>query len=418
MWFGAEPSSCSDEGRVVDVLGGGEMFGHMSLLSSNPTAFSVRAQEDTLCYVIPAERLKPALARPAGLRYVVQSIGGRFEMRARERASQTSADPSRRPVGDLVRAAAVVCKPNATVQEAAARMAEAASSSVMVDLGDSLGIVTDRDLRTRVVAAGAPPDTPLSQVMTAPARTVPADLPGTDVLLEMLDGGVRHFPVVDAHGRLLGVISDTDLMSIEARTPFHLRGAIMGADDDAALAAAVADLPRTVVALHDARVSTDAVCRVIASVQDALTRRLIELTEAEVGEPPVPFTWFALGSLARREAFPSSDSDSALAWDGDDADPDIRRWMRTLAKRVLDRLGSDGTRPCAEGVVASAPLFSRSIDEWVRVERSWLDDPDQEKAVILISVMLDARPLWAESVAGRRLNEVFEPPRFTPGRCR
>ena len=48
-------------------------------------------------------------------------------------------------------------------------MVDAGVTCTVVDLGDQLGIVTDRDIRTRVVAAGAGPDTPLSEVMSAPA---------------------------------------------------------------------------------------------------------------------------------------------------------------------------------------------------------------------------------------------------------
>ena len=396
-----------DQGQVVDLLGEGEMFGHASVLSGDPLGFTVRAHEDTLCYVIAADVIRPVLAHPSAIRYVVRSIGGRFEMRLRESPWQTGVDPAMRQVGELVRSPAVVVEPSTSVQEAAQRMAEAGSSSVLVQLPDGLGIITDRDLRTRVVAAGAAPDAPVSEFMSAPARTVTADRTGVHVLLEMLDRGVRHFPVVDAHRRLVGVISDTDLMAVETRTPFHLRSAVARATDVDELAAAASGLPDTVVSLHDAQVAPDVISRVITTVHDALTRRLLEFGEAALGYPDVPYTWFALGSFGRRAAFPSSDQDSAIAWAGADDDPELGRWMRTLAETVVKGLDRCGIPSCEQGVVASRPLFSRSIDEWERVTRSWLDDPDQEKALVLISVLLDGRAVWAGDVAGERLREAF-----------
>jgi CBS domain-containing protein len=403
-----------DHGQVVDLLGEGEMFGHTSLLSADPLAFTVRAHEDTLCYVIPADVIRPVLAHPAAIRYVVRSIEGRFEMRTRDLPAQASADPAVRQVGRLVRAPAVVCQPDTPVREAAERMVAAGSSSVVVELPDGLGIVTDRDLRTRVVAAGVLPETPVSEVMSAPARTVTADRTGVDVLLEMLDRGVRHFPVVDARGALQGVISDTDLMAVETRTPFHLRSAISRAADEDALAQAASGLPATVVSLHDARVNPDVISRVITTVHDALTRRLIELVEEAMGAPPVPYTWFALGSLARREAYPSSDQDSALAWAGEDADQAIKEWMRRLAEAVVAGLDRCGFPVCRQGALASMPLFARSIDAWDQVARSWLDDPDQDKALILVSVVVDGRPVWAADVAGNRLRAAFSGARERP----
>ncbi len=137
------------------------MFGHNTMLTGELLGVAVRALEDTLCYRLPEAIIRPVLARPAALRYLVHSAGGSYELRDGRTAVPERVDPGQRLVGDLVRHAAVLCAPSTTVQEAAVQMAAAGSSSALVDLDDSLGIVTDRDLRTRVLAAGAGPDTPL-----------------------------------------------------------------------------------------------------------------------------------------------------------------------------------------------------------------------------------------------------------------
>src|SRR5439155_9916457 len=256
-----------DGARVVDLLGEGEMFGHAALLSEWPTALAVRAHEDTLCYRIPATVLRPVLARPAALRFAARSLSGRYEMRRREidPLSANTLDPARRLVGELLHGPPVITTPETTVRAAAERMVEAGSTSILVDLGDRLGIVTDRDLRARVVAAGAPPETPISQVMTTPARTISVDATGADALLEMLDRGLRHLPVLDGSRRVLGVISDTDLLAVETRTPFHLRRAIGAANNLDELVAAAGHLRETLLALHDAKVAATSIGRVIAT---------------------------------------------------------------------------------------------------------------------------------------------------------
>jgi CBS domain-containing protein len=98
--------------------------------------------------------------------------------------------------------------------------------AVLVRSGETLGIMTDHDLRSRVVAAGISPDAPVSAIMTAPAYTVRADSLGGDVLLDMLDRGVHHIPVMSATGEVLGVVDDADLVAAEARKPFLLRRAM------------------------------------------------------------------------------------------------------------------------------------------------------------------------------------------------
>jgi len=327
------------DGQVLDLLGPGELFGHASMLSGLPTGFEARAAEDTACYQIPASVAQECLARPAGLRYVARSV--------------------------------------------------------LVHAGEALGIVTDRDLRSRVVAAGASSDAPLATIMTAPAYAVRGDVLGGDVLLDMLERGIHHVPVLSAAGEVLGVVDDDDLIAVEARKPFLLRRAIGHASSTADLASAATGLGPMIVALHDARVAAEQVAAIRSVVLDALTRRLIELAVGAAGDPPASFTWFALGSLARREAVPSSDVDSALAWAGEGAGPGVAAYVAQVAGAVDDGLKACGVQPDAHGTSPSNPLFARSLASWRASAQDLSENPTREKALILVSILTDSRPLWA-----------------------
>jgi CBS domain-containing protein len=385
------------DGQVLDLLGPGELFGHASMLSGLPTGFEARAAEDTRCYRIPADVIGPLLARPDFLRFIARSIvGGRTG--AGERVP--SADPVQRPVETLIRTPPLVCSPDEPIYEAAKRMTADRASAIMVRSGGSLGIVTDYDLRSRVVAAGVSPDTPVSAIMSSPAHTVGAGSLVGDVVLDMLERGVHHVPVLSAAGEVLGVVDGGDLIAAEARGPFLLRRAIGLATSPADLAAASAGLDPMIIALHDARVAAEHVAAIRCVVLDALTRRLIELAVAEAGEPPAPFTWFALGSLARRETVPSSDVDSALAWQDSGDLGAAGDYLARVARAVDEGLRACGLQPDEHGASASNPLFARPLSSWRAAARDLSEDPTREKALILVSVISDSRPLWGESEAG------------------
>jgi CBS domain-containing protein len=286
-------------------------------------------------------------------------------------------------------------------------MAEIGATCVVVELVDGLGIVTDRDIRTRVVAAGAGPETPLSEVMTAPAWTVSADRVATEALLEMLDHGIRHLPVLSADRRLLGVLDDVDLMANERRAPFRLNAAIQRGGDLPAVAGAAAELSDTVIALFDAGLPSGAINRAIASIHDAVTRRVIEFAHHDLGDPPIPYTWMATGSFGRSEPFPSSDVDSAIVWDGPDDDPEIRRWIAGLAERVLAGLATCGFEPDTKGAVASSALFSRSVEQWERAARTWVEDPDRDRGLLLMSVVVESDAVWGSTAMADHLTRAF-----------
>ncbi len=385
------------DGRVLDLLGPGELFGHASMISGLPTGFEARAAEDTVCYRIPADVMRPLLARPDVLRFVAQSIvDGAVTAAPADRA-----DPVQSRVATLIRTPPLVCQGSEPVREAAKRMTDQGASAVLVPHGDTFGIVTDRDLRSRVIAAGLSPDAPVSAIMTEPAYTVTADRLGGDVLLDMLERNVHHIPVLSAAGEVLGVVDDGDLAAAEGRKPLLLRRAIALAESPADLAPVAAGLNPTIIALHDARVAAEHVAAVRSVVLDALTRRLVELAVRDAGEPPVPFTWYALGSLARREAVPSSDVDSALAFqdEGTEAsgqDPgQVTDYLGRVARAVDEGLRACGMAPDAHGASAANPLFARSLASWHRAARSLSEDPTQDKALILLSVITDSRPVWS-----------------------
>jgi CBS domain-containing protein len=390
--------------RLHDVLTEGEMFAFASLLQEAPLGFVARAAEDTLAYRFPEQAILPVLERPAAVRFVVRSMSRDVRLLTRAEEPAVPSAGGRR-VRELMRAPALVCPPETGVQDAARRMAEAGATCVLVDLGERLGIVTDRDLRTRVVADGAGPDTPVSDVMSAPAWIVSADRTGTEALLEMLDHGIRHLPVLGPDGALLGVLDDVDLMASERRAPFRLRAQIARSADPAEVAAAAERLPATVIALHDADIPAVAISRMIAGIHDTIVRRLIELAHDELGAPPVPYTWLATGSYGRREPFPSSDIDSALAWEGEGDDPALRARLSALAERVNEGLTAAGFRVDPQGAVAGRSLFTRSIGDWERALSAWSRDPDEGRGLILMSVVIESDAVWGSTVLAKRISD-------------
>lgn len=385
--------------EILDVMGPGEMFGHASMLSGLPTGFEARVAEDTLTYRIPAEVAGRFLGRPQGLRYVTRLLlEDRHHLRSGTPATP-SPDRLREPVRTAMRTAPLVCAPSATIREAAQSMSDANASAIIVNLGDALGIVTDSDLRTRVVARGLSGDSAVASVMTAPAITVTGERPGSDVLLDMIDRGFRHFPVTSATGQLIGIVEDHDLVSLESHSSYFLRLAIADAQTPDELVAAATSLRPAIVSLRRSGLSALDVMSVYSVAADALTRRALDFATAHLGDQAPALTWLALGSQARREALPSSDLDSAVSFADADgaAELDAQRVCARIASDVSEVLFRCGLRPDEHRASASDQLFVRSLSSWQRAARSLLEDPAQEKALVIISVLADSRPVWGAS---------------------
>jgi CBS domain-containing protein len=397
-----------DRGTPVDLLGEGDMFGHPSVLSSQPTRYGARAREDSLIYSLAAEDVIPLLSRPSSLRFLARSLLSRSRPGSPNGIDAPSAEVARQSAASLVRRPPVIVEPDATLRAAARKMEAEEASAVLVQLdGGGFGIVTDSDLRSGVVVGRLSSDDPVRAAMTTPVLGVGADQTGADVMLTMLDHDIRHVPVFASPSNVLGIIVGIDLVAAEARSPFVLRRAIARARNKEELRDAAAELRSTVVALHRAELTPFHVSDVVSAVTDALIRRMIELAIESQGPPPTEFAWMALGSHGRREPMPSSDVDSGMSWRDRPASDPIRAeprrrlassqtttYMQGIAANVADCIRVIGWRLDPHGVTASGSFSASSIEDWRRGIESWLRRPTDNKVLIAVSILLDGRVVY------------------------
>ncbi|HET7870733.1 MAG TPA: CBS domain-containing protein, partial [Actinomycetota bacterium] len=252
---------------VLDLLTEGEVFGQFSLLSALGPSFTVRALEDTLCYLIEGDLAPEVLGTRRGLAFLSATLRRR-EIRAVEGEEMARIDPGTATVGSLIRRPPVTCSATATVREAAEIMAGQRVSSLLIPRSPAWGIVTDRDLRTRVLAQGRGPDTIVGEIMSHPAHTIKADALVSEVVIRMLEFGVHHLPVVDGNKQVLGVVTDTDLLGMEQKNPFTLKSAIERAATVDAVVAVAREMPVTICTLVEARVDPIHVSQVVAVTID------------------------------------------------------------------------------------------------------------------------------------------------------
>jgi CBS domain-containing protein len=366
------------EGEVIDVLEPGESFGHPSMLTGLSPAFTVRANDDCECVLVPREQALQVLGRPEGAGFVATTL--------RDRLARTGHTVHALPqlgtirVSDLMQREPVFCDPGTTISHAARTMTDHNSSAILVRDGERIYTVTDAALRARVVAGEVSAQNPVSRVAT-PAVTVTPDRLAVDAVVDMLDRGVEHLVVLAPDARtVLGVVSAADLIGLEARSPFALRHTILSANTEDELVEAAGKLRQLFLALLDANLDPVDVGRVLSLQFDSFTTRLLDLAIERHGAAPVAWAWLALGSAARREFTLGSDQENALAYAGAD-DPDVDRYFERVATDVNAALARCGFVPDPNDVLARTALWRMSETQWVRVFQDCLDAPDRSHLV-------------------------------------
>lgn len=298
------------------------------------------------------------------------------------------------PLAGLVTRGPLFVEPAATVAEVALAMREGRHSCAVVRT-DPPGIVTNGDLQARVLAERRSPDLPVDRVMTRPVHVLPSGAPLVRAMLLMIDEGIEHVPVV--HGeRIIGVVTDSDVVRRQSASPLFVAGRIRRLDDDggdrpAALAAYPREVAEAAAALLADGVDPLRIAAVVAGLNDALTERLLHLAERELGPPPCPYAWLALGSQGRMEQLLHSDQDTALAYA--EPTPEAEAYFPRLVERVTERLVTAGLPRCPGGFTATA--WCLPLGRWRTTLQDWIDEPDA-RALLDAQVFLDLRPVAGE----------------------
>ena len=404
-----------DGEQVADVLGEGEFFGFVSIFTGLEAAFTIRAIEDTICYLIDREIATEVMTTRRGLAFLAGSLRRR-EVSVLEGPERVTADPWAAPVSSLVLREPLTIRADTTVQEAARLMTEERISSVFVAGNGETGIFTDRDLRAKLVAAGRGPETPIGELMSAPLISVPPGTSAGEVLTLMYERGIHHMPVVADGGELVGIVTDTDLMGLEQWKPVALKSELERAPDDAAAIEVASRLPEMLVKLVEADVEPLDVAHAVAVTNDTLTTRLLELGIEELGEPPCPWAWLALGSQARQEQGLATDQDNAFAVECDEADfAEVDRYFARLTAYVNDRIERAGIPKCRAGVVASNPEWRGTLRAWEERFRGWIREPARTGRAFVgiafdfrrVTGPLDVEPTLDEVIRGAAKEDQF-----------
>ena len=382
-----------DRGAVIDQLGPGDTFGHVSLLSGLSPAMSVRAVEDCVLYVLPDPR--GVVEHPERLRF---SHYGTLVARPRL-TGPGLLDGADRPVSTHARPI-VWCTVDTSVREAARRMTEARTSCALVTTQAGVGIVTDSDFRAGAGGDHLDLDSPVAAMARAPALSLSEDASVAAGFLRMIEHGVHHLVLTSRSGRPTGVVRVVDMTATEIRDPLLVRDAITAATDVGQLRAACRALRPTAVELAASGLPAGQVASLLSAVTEAALRRLTQVGGALVDDADGArdTSLLVLGSLARRELLPLSDVDTGLVWS--DAPRAVgagagepARHLHERAERFLEAMESCGLRRCPDGVNASNPLFSRSAAGWRRASATWREHAGDQGALLLTSIVADSRPV-------------------------
>lgn len=407
-------------GELHNRLIEGDIFGQSSLLRGGRVRLPATALEDSLIYFIPGEVFQRLCDEHDSFADFVEAEG-QPRLKSVVDSHGKAGELMRLKLRKLISRAPVSVAPGVSVQQAAQVMTEQSVSALLVlepgqpwpepggELGpvadEVSGILTDRDLRTRVLAVGLDPATPVRDIMTPRPVALQADDSVFEAMIAMLRHNVHHLPVVHRR-RPVGVVNLADIVRFESRSSLYLVNSIYNRGSINELRTLLPDLHATFVRMVADQATAQMVGQAMSSIGRAFCQRLCELAEQQLGPPPVPYCLLVAGSMARDEQLVVSDQDNALVL-SDAFDPDLHDpYFFELATYISDGLAACGYTYCKGGIMATNRRWRQPLRVWRNTFQAWIERPNPE-ALLHSSVFFDLEGVYGETALVDNLRDLI-----------
>jgi CBS domain-containing protein len=402
----------NDDEMVIDFKSEGDSFGYLSLISGDKSRANIRAIEDTLCYAIPKNTILDVINRePLFGEYFMKSFFTNYldktyrEMESKnmlfregEKLLYTT------PVKNIATRDAVTASSEISIKEAALIMSEQRISSVLLvdNQGIPAGIITDRDLRDKVVAGGIEPSRSVTDIMSTDLITVDSGKTCFDALTKMIRHNIHHLIVTDGD-RLKSVVTNHDFMLLQGTSPLSLLKNIDRKKSVEELSDVIEKINKTIAILHKEGVKASYILRIITELHDRFILKAIELIQKDIGKSPSPFAFFVYGAEGRKEETFKTVFRCAIVYEDLKSYSEIKD-MQGFCQKLLIHVQKIFAQ-CNLPLFSTHPLGEKSsiygdISEWEdRIIRALHNNnhiPESKK-------LLDLRPVYGDSSIADRL---------------
>ncbi|WP_372964108.1 putative nucleotidyltransferase substrate binding domain-containing protein [Marinobacter sp.] len=402
-----------DRAETTFEISKGECFPLAALIGERPTRTLHRAAGDTFCLSIEQKPFITLFTESEPFRdFCLRGISSLLDqvnqsIQSTAMASIGSSASLDTPLERYALRNPIVCTPDLPVSKAVARMHENNVGSIIItdDNRHPTGIFTLRDLRMLIAEGTQSLDTPIQQVMTPDPCRLTATADAFEAAMLMAEHHFAHLCVVDDDNRLIGVVSERDLFSLQRVDLVHLARTIGTATHLSTLVSLRSEVSRLVDTMLAHGADSGQVVKIITTLNDVTVRRVLELN-LKKNDPGIPFTWLTFGSEGRQEQTLLTDQDNGILFEtpeGMTADQ-VREKLLPFARKVNDELAECGFTLCKGNIMASNPKLCLSDKEWDEWFIRFIDASTPQN-LVYSSIFLDMRAVFGPYTPLHRLLE-------------
>lgn len=391
---------------LIDKCDEGDILGLRPFFAKNNYLMTAKAREESIVYAIPIETFKPyVVTNPEVLSFLLESF-----------ASNTRNPYDKNNKGKLVSENVIYNDQNAEIQYyqpikytqnpitasptdivkfVAQTMASSKIGSMIIhENRKPIGIVTDKDLRSKIATGLYSIDVTIDKIMSSPVITVADNLSIAEAQIMMLKHNVSHLCVTKDgtnDSEITGIITEHDIVVAQANNPGVLLKQSKRAQKSADLKEVREKLTDLIQHSLDKNVPINHITSIVGEINLAITKRAIELALDKMETPPpAQFAWMNMGSQGRKEQLLLTDQDNAIVFEDvpEEKYNVVKKYFLELAEKVTKTLNKVGYEYCPAEMMASNPLWCKSVNDWQQQFKGWINSPG-EKGILMCTIFFD-----------------------------
>lgn len=390
---------------LIDKCDEGDILGLRPFFAQDNYLVTAKMREDSILYAIPIEAFKPiAFENKEVLNFLLRSFASNtrnpfddknkgkliseniiFDEQSVEIQYYQPISYSKKPL---------MASASDTVKSVAQTMTFKKTASILIHKNKlPIGIVTDKDLRSKIATGFYAVDTKVDKIMTSPVITVADNLSIAQAQMLMLKYNVSHLCVtVDGtnQSEIIGVISEHDIVVAQANNPGVLLKQISKAEETSEIKNLREKLTVLIQNSIDKNIPINHICSIVGEIHNAIIKRCIDLSIEKLGSSPAQFAWINIGSQGRKEQLLLTDQDNAIIFEDveDNRYDEVKEYFLSLGKSVNKMLNEIGFSFSPDDLVAGNESWCKSLTDWQLQFKNWIVN-GKEKDALKATIFFD-----------------------------
>jgi PAS domain S-box-containing protein len=288
----------------------------------------------------------------------------------------------------------VTCPSYLTIEDALEIMQNNNSSYVTVTINRvPAGVVTERDIILYLFRSDTNRSAQITHLMNSPLTAVYDYTPVYEAVSVMDSLGLSYVFIKNNKEKVTTILQKSSIFGIYSSRINPLERKILKSESLSSLLSIRNKIPTLIEPLINESDNASAITKIISGYNDDITQKIIESAIKEMGEPPAPFAFIALGSEGREELVFSSDQDNALIYSDDFSGSDsdkAKEYFLELGQRICKNLNESGLQLCSGGYMANNPKWCQPLSVWKEYFSDWIVNAEPVN-IMNISVFFDLR---------------------------